>query len=98
MITANYDIRFDFRLETARLNIILEASVEEHHSDPYYIVSNFHIPGQGDRVILPPITIRKAKGEWVHTDSGKATALSAAAGRAIEARGGMPLVFGNLLV
>lgn len=88
MITANFNIRFDFRLETARLSIILEADVQEHHSATYYVITNFHIPGHHNRTILPPISIRKEKGQWVHTDSGKATELSAAAGKAIEARKG----------
>jgi hypothetical protein len=86
MITANFDIRFKFQVETARLNMILEADVQEHHSETYYIISNFHTPGHDNRTVLPGIAIRKHKGQWVHTDSGKATDLSAAVGKAIEAR------------
>lgn len=86
MITANFSIRFDFLVEPARLNIILEADVQEHHSQTYFVVNNFRIPGQGGRSVLPEIRIRREGNQWVHTDSGKATELSATVGRAIEAR------------
>ncbi len=85
MVTANYHIRFDFLMEAARLNLILEADVQEHHSDKYYIVSNICIAGRAGNAILPPISIRNHKGQWVHTDSGKTTDLSAAVGKAIDA-------------
>jgi len=85
MISANFQIRFDFLVDTERLNITLEADVQEHHSDTYYIIGNFRIPGHGSQNILPEITIRKEKGLWVHTDSHKASELSKAAGKAIEA-------------
>lgn len=86
MITASFQIRFDFLVDTERLNITLEADVREHHSDTYYIVGNFRIPGHDNHNILPEITIRKEKGLWVHTDSHKPSGLSTAAGKAIDAR------------
>ena len=85
MVTANYHLRFDFLMETARLNLILEADVQEHHSDKYFVVSNIRIAGHNGGAILPPISIRNDKGQWVHTDSGKTTDLSAAIGKAIDA-------------
>jgi len=85
MVTANYHIRFDFLMEVARLNLILEADVQEHHSDKYYLVFNICIAGRAGDAILPPISIRQHKGQWVHTDSGKTTDLSAAVGNAIDA-------------
>ncbi|HTJ12639.1 MAG TPA: hypothetical protein VL547_11465 [Dinghuibacter sp.] len=85
MITATFDIRFNFGVDAARLNILLEATVREHHSDEYYVVSDFHIPGHASRSVLPTITIRKQGLLWVHTDSGKATDLSTAVGYTIEA-------------
>lgn len=86
MITANFTICFDFLVDTARVSIPLEADVQEHHSETFFIVRNFRIPGHSNHQILPEITIRQRKGQWVHTDSGKATDLSMAIGKAIEAR------------
>ena len=86
MITAVFNIRFEFPVDAAHLSVALEADVKEHHSDTYYKVTNFRIPGHVGRPLLPEITIRKEQGIWVHTDSGKATNLSAAAGAAIEAK------------
>ncbi|HVS95677.1 MAG TPA: hypothetical protein VHE54_04295 [Puia sp.] len=85
MITSTFSIRFNFPVDAARLNITLQADVQEHHSDTYYLVSNFHVPGHDNRPMLPPIKIRKEGDLWVHTDSGKATNLSVAAGEAIDA-------------
>ena len=84
MITANFQIRFDFQVDTERLNITLDADVQEHHSETYYIISNFRIPGHDNQAILPGMSIRKEKGVWVHTDSHKPSELSKAAGAAID--------------
>jgi len=62
MITATYPIRFDFQVDSARVSITLEAEVREHHSETYYVVGNFHVPGHRDRSALPEISIKKAKG------------------------------------
>jgi len=86
MITATFSIRFGFLVDATTLNITLEADVQQHHSDTFYNVSNFRIPGHALRHILPEITIRKEHGLWVHTDSGKATDLSIAVGQAIDER------------
>jgi hypothetical protein len=85
MITATYPIRFNFLVDSARLDITLEADVQEHHSASYYVVGNFHVPGHRKRTALPQISVKKAKGVWVHTDSGKSTELSLAVGKAIDA-------------
>lgn len=87
MSTVTYTVRFNFLVDAARLNVILEADVEEHHSDTYYVISNFRIPGHGNRPALPPIKICNKNGDWVHTDSGQTTDLSTAVGKAIEALG-----------
>jgi hypothetical protein len=86
MSTVTYTVRFEFPVDAARLNVILEADVQEHHSETYYVISNFRKPGHGNRPALPPIQIRRQEGVWVHTDSGQATDLSTAVGKAIEAR------------
>ena len=86
MITATYTIHFDFQVATAKLNIPLEANVQEHHSAIFYKVTNFHIPGNSGDPVLPEISIRKEGDLWVHTDSGFASDLSIAVGKAIDTR------------
>jgi hypothetical protein len=86
MSIANYSISFSFAVDAAKVCLLLEAEVEEHHSTTYYIISNFRIPGHGDRTVLPPITIEKVKGKWVHRDSRISSDLSSAVGAAIDAR------------
>jgi len=88
MITDAFNLRFDFLVEAARVSLLLEADVQEHHSDTYYTVTNFRIAEKGTRSILPDIKIRKDRGQWVHLDSGQPTDLSTAVGRAIDARAG----------
>lgn len=85
MITAAFTIRFSFLADEARLNLLLEADVQEHHSDTFYIVKNIRVAGKPDNHVLPQISIRKQDDLWVHTDSGKATDLSIAAGGSIDA-------------
>lgn len=85
MVTANYHIRFNFVMETAQFSFTLEADVQEHHSDTYYTVSNICIVGRPGGTVLPPLSIRKEGGVWVHIDSHKPSALSIAAGDAIDA-------------
>lgn len=89
MITDKYSIRFEFMMEPTRPNIQLEADVERHHSEIYFIVRNFRGAGQppSTHSVLPEISIRKKEGCWVHTDSGKETHLSQAVGKAIDASG-----------
>lgn len=87
MSTVTYTIQFDFLVDAARLNITLEADVQEHHSDTYYVITNFRIPGHGSRPVLPDITVQKKNGVWVHTDSGQSTNLSTTVGNVIETRG-----------
>jgi hypothetical protein len=88
MSIANYSISFSFAVDAAKYRLMLEAEVEEHHSKTYFIISNFRIPGLGDRAVLPQITLEKFKGNWVHRDSGKSSELGTAVGAAIDARKG----------
>src|ERR1700761_3385182 len=84
MTTETFSIRFDFLVESARLALKLEADVQEHHSETYYVISNFRIAESNLKTVLPPISVQKRKDIWVHTDSGQSTDLSAAAGAAID--------------
>lgn len=83
MISAIFTIRFNFQVDASRLNIPLEADVQKHHSNTFYEVTNFRVPGHGNREVLPAISIRKDKEQWVHIDSGKSSDLSDAVGEAI---------------
>jgi len=85
MITGNNHIEFDFMMESARFNIRLQADVEEHHSNVYYLVKNIRAAGHEGPSILPDIRIHKRHGLWVHTDSGKETHLSLTVGQALDA-------------
>ena len=89
MNNANYPIRFSFAVDAAKIRLTLEAEVQEHQSEIYYIVSNFQIPGYRGKPVLPPVTIQRANGLWVHRDNGKATDLSTAIGAAIDERNGV---------
>ena len=87
-----FEIIFDFPLADPDLIISLKASAEMHHSDPYYVIDNFHLinskSNNRDASILPPQEIKKIQEGsselWVHKDSGRETVLSMALGKAIE--------------
>jgi hypothetical protein len=86
---------FDFPLEHSSHTISIEAIVQLHHSDPYYVIDSFHFskdkrPATGVS-ILPPQEIKylKEHGQdvWVHKDSERASQLSLSIGKAIEESG-----------
>ena len=85
-----FEIDFDFPLAHSDLIISLRAIAEPHHSDPYYVVDDFHVRGskQNELSILPSQQIkqvsRSASKVWVHKDSGRESLLSIAIGKAIE--------------
>jgi hypothetical protein len=92
MVEKPFNIKFDFPINNSDVVIGLNAKVELHHSDPYYVVHSFSIPGskQSPSVsVLPPQEIKYMKGwgRWVHKDSERESLLSIAIGRAIEASG-----------
>jgi hypothetical protein len=87
---ATFNIRFNFPVDAAPLNVLLEAEVRVNTSTAFYQVTNFRIPGHSAGSILPPISIRNYKGQWVHTDSGKPSELSQAVGEAILAAEARP--------
>jgi hypothetical protein len=84
MKVASYTIAFDFLADNGRLKVHLLADVELHHSRPLYVIRNFKTAGQ-QASALPELHLKKVKDLWVHADSEKATDLSMAIGRAIEA-------------
>ena len=87
----SFDVDFNYPL-SEDLMPLLTATVQLHHSNPHYLVTNFHFKkNECGSALLPDINIMAIKTEtgakWVHTDSKKETRLSIAVGRAIEARG-----------
>jgi len=84
MINRTYSIAFNFRLDNSNLTIPLNADIEVHHSETFYVVKNFRTPSQEERSILPDVRIKKVNGMWVHCDSGKETTLSEEVGIAID--------------
>ena len=81
----SYTIAFNFLADDGRLKVDLLADVELHHSQPYYIIRNFKTIGRGTSSGLPEIRLKRVKGLWVHTDSGKVSDLGNAIGQAIDA-------------
>lgn len=87
-----FEIKFDFALAHSDLIISLSATADLHHSDPYYVVDNFHLasstPTKNGLSIIPAQEIKKIKrGDaevWVHKDSERESMLSLAIGRAID--------------
>jgi hypothetical protein len=84
MITDSYAIEFDIQLEKTPIFLHLNAQVELHHSDPYYVISNFRTALQREGSILPAMKIKKKKDKWVHLDTEQPTYLSELVGEAIE--------------
>ena len=86
------EIIFDFPLAAPDFIISLKATAELHHSDPYWVVDNFHSVDktvkEDHSSIFPTQEIklneRGSSGSWVHRDSGRETVLSVAIGKAIE--------------
>ena len=87
-----FEIIFDFPLADPDFMITLKATAELHHSDPYYVVDDFHLLNarspKYESSILPPQEIKLIREGieqlWVHKDSGRETLLSMALGKAIE--------------
>ena len=88
----SFTIKFEFALDDSDLIISVIATAELHHSDPYYVVDDFHLtsatPANNDLSIIPVQEIKQiTKGSsqvWVHKDSGRESTLSTAIGKAIE--------------
>jgi hypothetical protein len=81
----SYTIAFNFLADDGRLKVHLLADVELHHSQPYYVIRNFKTIGRKTSSGLPEIRLKRSKGLWVHTDSGKVSDFGNAIGQAIDA-------------
>ncbi len=87
-----FEIKFDFALAHSDLIISLSATAELHHSDPYYVIDNFHFAGikpkESEVSIIPAQEIKQiTRGDtkvWVHRDSERESMLSLAIGKTIE--------------
>jgi hypothetical protein len=87
-----FEINFDFPVASSNSKISINATVELHHSEPYFLVQNFYFPeGKEDdrqHSILPKQEIKRVKLDgsysWVHKDSEQESELSLAIGRGIE--------------
>ena len=87
-----FEIKFDFPVASSNLKISLNATVEPHHSEPYYLVRNFHLTDnekdKGYHSMLPDQEIkrigRNGSYTWGHKDSERESELSIAIGLGIE--------------
>ena len=79
-----FEINFDFPVASSNLKISLNATVELHHSEPFFVVHDFYLANnslyQGRHSILPNQEIKRIKRDgssvWVHKDSEKESELS----------------------
>jgi|SRR6185436_15649353 len=88
-----FEINFDFPVASSNLKISLNATVEIHHSEPYYVVHDFYLANNKrdneHHSVLPAQEVKRIKRDdsyvWVHKDSEQTSELSIAIGTAIEA-------------
>ena len=79
-------------MASSDLKISLNATVEMHHSEPYFAVHNFSLTdslkNKGHHSVLPRQEIKRIKRNgsytWVHKDSEQESELSLAIGAGIE--------------
>jgi hypothetical protein len=87
-----FEIKFDFPVASSDLKISLNATVEVHHSEPFYVVRDFYLADSEKKnsyhSILPDQEIIRIKRNglytWVHKDSERESELSIAIGLGIE--------------
>jgi|SRR6476660_5789753 len=88
----SFEIKFDFAEPHSDWIIPVKATAELHHSDPYYVVNDFHLTTcaatTNDLSIIPAQEIKQiSRGSskvWVHRDSERESSLSLAIGKGIE--------------
>jgi len=87
-----FEIKFDFPVASSNSKISLNATVELHHSEPYYKVRHFYLTN-GEKnnehhSFLPDQEIMRIKRNgsyvWVHKDSERESDLSISIGTGIE--------------
>ncbi|HEX7844785.1 MAG TPA: hypothetical protein VF476_03230 [Chitinophagaceae bacterium] len=89
-----FEIIFDFAVDNSDFIINLRATATLHHSDPYYVVDDFHLTERNPQTESPSVLPRQeikllqrdGKRSWVHKDSELETMLSVAIGKAIDER------------
>ena len=89
-----FEIKIDFPVASSNLKISLNATAELHHSEPYYLVHNFHLTNgkknKDHHSILPAQEVKRIKRDrsyiWVHKDSEQESNLSIAIGAGIESK------------
>ena len=91
----SFNVDFDYALSD-HLNLKLTAKVELHHSDPYYLITDFYLKNyHGENPLLADIKIKAVQEDdnisWVHTDSEKESMLSVSIGKAIEEKGNVEI-------
>jgi len=87
-----FEIKFDFPVADSTLKISINAIASLHHSEPYYLVTDFHLEKEkhptAQYSIFPDQEIKYVKhnssGAWVHKDSERESLLSLAIGEGIE--------------
>ena len=87
-----FEIKFDFPVASSNLKISLNATVNLHHSEPYFAVHDFYLSdstkNKGHHSVLPEQEIKRINRNgsyvWVHKDSEKESELSLAIGKGIE--------------
>jgi hypothetical protein len=84
MVKQKFTIAFDYQLENSPVHLPLEAEVEQHHSETWYLVKGLRVANRPGGTVLPDMQIRRMNGKWVHKDSEKETNLSVIAGDAID--------------
>jgi hypothetical protein len=86
-----FTIVFNFHVPEGP-DLVLRAIVEPLLKNMYRIKEVYPV-NRRTNALVPPVQVKQIKGCWVHTDSGKQTALSTAIGFAIE-HGPMELAIG----
>lgn len=74
-------IYFSFRLMES-VEVALKGTIE--HSDGIYLIREIRPAHKDTGSLLPPVTLKRLEGVWVHSDSLKPSNLSMAIGRALE--------------
>jgi hypothetical protein len=78
-----YTIHFTYEIVEEFIQFPLQADVTAM-ADNAYFINNIRHAGKPGGALIPPFTLIKQNGNWMHADSKKETVLSLIAGRAID--------------